>query len=234
MKEIHSSPLLSNSFGSSANGELGGARQRQKEASMSALSKSLKTGNGVIQRICGYRVKAFRLRQAAGILLLALAPVSCRKPVEPVTLTFLDPQALIDLGDSRMASDADLREFTRETGIRVNHLPTPQDNTAQLRLALDLLQKGASAPDVYGVDTIWSSALSKYLVDLSPYFSSKMPTVDPEVLSSYTVQGKLVAVPYHPNSSVLYYRVDLLRRYGYSSPPRTWDELEKMAARIQQ
>jgi trehalose/maltose transport system substrate-binding protein len=32
---------------------------------------------------------------------------------------------------------------------------------------------------------------------------------------------------------VLIYRTDLLDRYGYKTPPRTWDELEKMAVRIQ-
>jgi trehalose/maltose transport system substrate-binding protein len=157
----------------------------------------------------------------------------CRKPPKEVTLTFLDPQALLDLGDHRMVSDAAIKEFTQETGIRVNHLPTPQDNRAQFQLFRDLLQRGVSAPDVYGVDTIWSGALAGYLVDLKPYFTSDMPSFDPEVLATYTVQGKLIGLPYHPNSSVLYYRTDLLRKYGYSLPPKNWDELETMAARIQ-
>jgi len=175
---------------------------------------------------------SFKLVSALCLALLAVS-FGCKKPVAPVTITFLDPQGLLDLGDHRMVSDEAIREFTLQTGIQVNHLPTPQDNRAQLQLIRDLLQSGASAPDVYGVDTIWSGALAEYLVDLKPYLSSEMPDVDPEVLASYTVQGKLIGIPYHPNSGVLYYRTDLLHKYGYTSPPRTWDELETMASRIQ-
>jgi trehalose/maltose transport system substrate-binding protein len=42
-----------------------------------------------------------------------------------------------------------------------------------------------------------------------------------------------VAIPHHAYIGVLYYRPSLLRKYGYAVPPKTWDELEKMAARIQ-
>jgi trehalose/maltose transport system substrate-binding protein len=31
----------------------------------------------------------------------------------------------------------------------------------------------------------------------------------------------------------LFYRVDLLREYGYVRPPKTWEDLETMARRIQ-
>jgi len=42
-----------------------------------------------------------------------------------------------------------------------------------------------------------------------------------------------VAIPYGLFVGALEYRSDLLRKYGYDHPPRTWDELERMAKRIQ-
>ena len=180
-----------------------------------------------------FRLRWLGLAARVAISLLVFSPISCRKPSAPVTLTFLDPEGFLDLGERRRISDAALQEFTRETGILVNHLPGPEDNGEDFRLARDLLQKGAPTPDVYGVDTIWSGALSQYLVDLKPYFASELPSLDPELIASYIVRGKLVAMPYHPNVGVLYYRTDLLRKYGYSAPPRTWDELERMSVRIQ-
>jgi trehalose/maltose transport system substrate-binding protein len=41
-------------------------------------------------------------------------------------------------------------------------------------------------------------------------------------------------MPYRLNIGVLFYRTDLLLKYGYKEPPRTWDQLEKMATRIQE
>src|SRR5580693_3568475 len=159
--------------------------------------------------------------------------IGCKKPVEPVVITFLDPEGLLDMVDRRMVSDTAIREFTAETGIRVNHLPTPQDNRAQVQLIRDLLQSGASTPDVYGIDSIWPGMFADYLIDLRPYFPVETAEIDSEVLAAYTIDGKLTGIPYHPNSGVLYYRADLLRKYGYKAPPRTWDELEQMAVKIQ-
>ncbi len=55
----------------------------------------------------------------------------------------------------------------------------------------------------------------------------------PQLLPDYTVEGRVVAVPYQVNIGSLEYRADLLREYGYDHPPKTWDELEGMAKRIQ-
>lgn len=190
--------------------------------------------NAAVARRVRCRLRLWlRFAQVATALALGVALIGCNKPVESVTISFLDPEGLLDLGDRRMVSDSAITAFTAETGIRVNHLPTPQDNRAQLQLIRDLLQSGASSPDVYGIDSIWPGMLAQYLIDLKPYFPAEMPNVDAEVLATYLIDSKLTGIPYHPNSSVLYYRADLLRKYGYSAPPKTWAELEKMALRIQ-
>ena len=169
-----------------------------------------------------------------GILLSASFFSACRKPAEPVTITYFDSDGRGVPGDHRMIPDAYLQEFTRETGIRVNDLPTPEDTNSKLDLAMDLLRSGASSPDLYGVDTIWTGTMGDYLIDLQPYFASEVASEDPAIIESYRVHGKVVAIPNQPlGMQVLVYRTDLLASYGYKTPPRTWDELEKMAARIQ-
>src|SRR5215469_6537408 len=160
--------------------------------------------------------------------LLYLAPACSNHPLrEPVTLTFLDvewdtPDRLPELG-------RDLQDFTQETGILVRRLPRPDGSLEQLALWRQQLEKGAAAPDLVSIDVIWSGILSQYLMDLRPYFASEISSQNPAVLSSYTVGDKVVAIPHHAYVGVLYYRPDLLRRYGYYQPPTTWDELEAMA-----
>jgi trehalose/maltose transport system substrate-binding protein len=53
------------------------------------------------------------------------------------------------------------------------------------------------------------------------------------VVESYTVDGKVVAMPHHAYVGILFYRPELLRKYGYREPPTTWQQLETMATRIQ-
>jgi trehalose/maltose transport system substrate-binding protein len=176
----------------------------------------------------------FRHFAIGGILLLVSLFSGCRKPAQPVTITFFDSDGRGVPGDHRMIPDAYLQEFTRETGIRVNDLPTPEDTGSKLNLAMELLRRGAPSPDLYGVDTIWTGTMGEYLIDLQPYFGSEISSEDPALIESYKIQGKVVAMPNQPlGVQVLVYRTDLLAKYGYKTPPRTWDELEKMAFRIQ-
>jgi trehalose/maltose transport system substrate-binding protein len=86
---------------------------------------------------------------------------------------------------------------------------------------------------VYGIDVIWPRILNEDFIDLKPYFASEISVQFPAIAASYTVDNKVMAMAYRSDIGLLFYRTDLLRQYGYREPPRTWDELEIMAARIQ-
>jgi len=170
---------------------------------------------------------------AVCIVLLALLLEGCSRSSkdEPVTLSIVDQQWTTD--NFHRAELQELEGFTRETGIQVKYLPAPESAGEQLALWRELLASGASGPDVYGVDVVWTGMLGEYFIDLKPYFSDEISAQFPATIKSYMVGDKLVAMPRGAGIGILYYRTDLLQRYGYRAPPATWEELETMAARIQ-
>jgi trehalose/maltose transport system substrate-binding protein len=166
------------------------------------------------------------------VVLLSLLLECCTRPSvhEPVTLTLLEEWSNKTFSDARQQ---ELQQFTRETGIQVKLLPSPESARQKIVLWRELLGTGASGPDVYGIDLIWPGMFAEYFVDLNPYFANEASLQFPAITAGFTVDNKLVAMSYRADIGLLYYRTDLLRLYGYREPPRTWDELATMAARIQ-
>jgi trehalose/maltose transport system substrate-binding protein len=197
---------------------------------LGSLSRAIQSV--VARGICGLHASS-KMAGPVCMVLLSLLPQGCTRPVvhEPVTLTLLDQEWTTKTFSERRQEE--LQQFTRETGIQVRLLPSPEAVREQLTFWRESLARGASGPDVYGLDVIWPGMLADYFIDLKPYFASEIAAHFPAIVTSYTVDNKLVALPYHANVGLLYYRTDLLRQYGYGAPPKTWDELESMAARIQ-
>lgn len=170
-------------------------------------------------------------RKILGIFLLAMAMGACHQsPRRPKSLTFFRP------GWSQHDQTAEnlLQQFAQETGIDVKDLPVPESTLDSMNLSRNLLQQGGSGPDVLGLDVVWSGILDDDLVDLRPSSAAEIAQLRPELIPGYTVGRKLVALPYRVQVGALEYRTDLLREYGYDRPPVTWDELERMAIRIQE
>ncbi len=187
--------------------------------------------NLVARGICGLCASG-KVAGPACLMLLSLALHGCARPPvhDPVTLSFLEEWSNKTFGDARLQ---ELQQFTQETGIRVSLLPSPDSARQRLVLWRELLGTGASGPDVYAVDVIWPGMLADYFLDLKPYFADEISQQFPAIAAGYTVDNKLVAMAYRADIGLLYYRTDLLRQYGYHEPPKTWDDLEIMAARIQ-
>jgi trehalose/maltose transport system substrate-binding protein len=168
------------------------------------------------------------------VLLIASTLVSCHQAAPaPITLNYLRTGWIRP--SELPATEALSRKFLRETGFGFRYLHGVQEDTLdQLTLTRKLLQEGSSGPDVLEIDVTWLGVLRDDLIDLKPYLGAETSAIGPGISSSYVVDGKVVAIPLNINGGILAYRSDLLREYGYAHPPRTWPELEKIAARIQQ
>ena len=155
-----------------------------------------------------------------------------RQSAAATTITLIDQAWSSPTYQHRL--NTELTAFTQQTGIRVEFLPAPETAVEQLATWRKLLERGAEGPDVYGIDVIWPGILADNLLDLTPYIpQQEIAAHRPELIANNTVNGRLVALPSTFNEGLLFYRTDLLRKYGYRAPPRNWEELETMARRIQ-
>ncbi len=126
-----------------------------------------------------------------------------------------------------------LDEYKNKTGIRVKSLAGYDSVDTRLVLLRDLFAKKSADPDITEIDNVWPGLLADDLLDLKPYLGDEMTAIDKNLLDAFTVNGRLVALPEFVETPVLYYRTDLLAKYGYRRPPATWDELAQVAKVIQ-
>ncbi|HEX6567481.1 MAG TPA: ABC transporter substrate-binding protein, partial [Chthoniobacterales bacterium] len=73
-----------------------------------------------------------------------------------------------------------------------------------------------------------------HAVDLEKYFKNdELNQFFPQIIKNNMLNQKLVSIPWFTDAGVLYYRTDLLEKYGYREPPKSWQELAQMAEKIQ-
>ncbi len=152
---------------------------------------------------------------------------------EGVTLRIAGPSTAV--GGIGYWVKAKAEEWARATGNRVEYIDTPAETDARLALFQQYWAARSPDVDVYTIDVIWPGIAAPHALDLKPYFSpASLDSFFVAYVRNNTVHGKLVAIPFYADAGLLYYRTDLLEKYGFSRPPETWDELERMAERIQQ
>ena len=110
----------------------------------------------------------------------------------------------------------------------------PESATDRYALYLQLFEAQSADADILEIDVIWPGDLAPHLVDLyqTEGVQEDMQEYFPAIVENNTVDGKLVGIPFFTDAGLLYYRTDLLEKYGFDGPPETWTQLQEMATTI--
>ena len=115
--------------------------------------------------------------------------------------------------------------------IKLNIMPNSSSDTYATYLQFG--ESKSSDIDIFRVDNVWVGDLAPNLLDLNKYGVDELTsTMFKNEVENNIVDGKLVAVPWFTNISILAYRKDLLEKYN-KPVPKTWNELTKTAYLIQ-
>ncbi|WP_110685474.1 ABC transporter substrate-binding protein [Salinicola aestuarinus] len=152
----------------------------------------------------------------------------------------LSPAAAADLTISCGAVGAELQlcqdgvaRWEAETGHSVEVVSTPNSATERLSLYQQILNSRSGDIDVFQIDVVWPGMLAPHLVDLRQHLpDGATDGFFDAIVDNNTIDGQLVAMPWFTDAGVLYYRKDLLDKYGLELPT-TWAGLTEVAQTVQ-
>jgi trehalose/maltose transport system substrate-binding protein len=137
-------------------------------------------------------------------------------------------------GEGGRYAKALAEEWAQKTGNKVEYIGRPNDASATLQQYQQYWAAKSPDVDVYQIDVIWQGIVAPHAVDMKKYYKEdEIKAYFPRIIENNTVGGKLVSIPLYTDAGILFYRTDLLEKYGYKEPPKTWEELAAMAKNIQ-
>jgi trehalose/maltose transport system substrate-binding protein len=170
------------------------------------------------------------------VLLAALMQFSAAKAAQPDGGVITLGIATSNVGVEHDVLISQVARYEAEhPNIKINILDTPDLSTDKLGLFLQFFEAKSPKLDIYQIDVIWPGGLAEHFVNLYDYPAAKRQAKEhfQAIVENNTVDGKLVAMPQFIDAGLLYYRKDLLKKYGFDHPPETWEELTRMAQKIQ-
>ncbi len=112
------------------------------------------------------------------------------------------------------------RYMEENPDVKVTVLELPDMVQDRLGTYLQFFEAESPEVDVYQVDVIWPGDLADHFIDLNEYVPAEVVNQHfSAIVENNTVNGELVALPWFTDAGLLYYRTDLLEKYGYSGPP---------------
>jgi multiple sugar transport system substrate-binding protein len=155
-----------------------------------------------------------------------LALTACAKPESPSTVRLVFKHGKLT-GDAR-AMRALLNEFEQaHPGVELREEVLPASTDQQHQYYAINLDSDEVPFDILAVDVIWVAEFAKagWILPLDHLLPSpRRDAYFPATIEAATFNDHIYAVPWYIDAGVLYYRRDLLERYGLP-PPRTWSDL---------
>ena len=171
-----------------------------------------------------FRFKGAALRSTALVAMVTLGGATFAQADEVTYVSGAVGNAVVNFA-------ALVAPWEAATGNTVTMVPMPASTTDQFGQYRLWLAAGNGDIDLYQTDVIWAPQLADHFVDLTEVAKDLAPTHFPSIIESQTVNGKLVALPIFTDAPALYYRKDLLEKYGVAVP-KTWDELTVAAKTV--
>lgn len=127
-----------------------------------------------------------------------------------------------------------VKPWEAKNNAKVEILNVPNNGTEILAIMQQNLAAGNSDIDVYAMDVVWQGMMERFAIDLKQYFTAdEIARYTPTTIALNTIGGRLIAVPFYGDIGLFYYRTDLLEKYGYKEPPKTWAEVREMSEKVQ-
>lgn len=127
-----------------------------------------------------------------------------------------------------------LDEFEKaHPGVRVRSETLPSSSDEQHLFYAINLHAASTDFDVFAMDVIWIPEFARagWLRDLSHLIESEEDEFFAGPIAAASYRKRMYALPWFMDAGLLYYRADLLSRYGFSAP-ETWPELVQIASHI--
>ncbi|OGS21020.1 MAG: transcriptional antiterminator [Elusimicrobia bacterium RIFOXYA2_FULL_39_19] len=132
-----------------------------------------------------------------------------------------------------------IKDFQQQSGIKVEIIRQPTDTDQRRQGLVVALKSNKNNPDVFLMDVAWISqfAASGWLENLDNYL--KADKVDTGIFFKNVINlsdkynNNTIALPVYVDGGMLYYRKDLLNKYGFNNAPVTWDQLIEYSLKIQ-
>jgi len=124
-------------------------------------------------------------------------------------------------------------EWGKKNGHTVKMYSPPASTTDNLALLRQQFAAKSADLDVIMIDVVWPGVIKDHLVDLKKYSKGAESKHFPAIVANNTVDGKLLGMPWFTDAGLLFYRKDLVEKYGLKAP-NTWEELTAAATKIQE